>query len=141
MGLQAMVAILKDTPLQNVDETSRSGHTALLYAAQYGQYYTAQWLLDLGASISAATSAGNTVLHLLSDGGVSGKETWTSSGEAVDDVVIARMLISRGAPLDARNSPYDFTALDAVRYAERTALADELAGAGVPAKWPLASES
>ena len=116
---------------QDINEQDGSGHSALLYAVEMGHYHAAEWLLDQGASATAATTLGNTPLHLLSNN-VRGMRA-----DAIDDVTFARLLIERGAPLGAPNTPYGHFPLDLARYAGRTALADELVASGAPAKWPL----
>ena len=96
-----------------------------------GHVVEAGWLLNQCTNLATKDNRDNTVLHMLSDA-VPGNR----AGEPVDLALFARMLIARGAPLGARNSPFEFTPLDLARYAGRDSLVRELQAAGAPSRWP-----
>jgi ankyrin repeat protein len=73
-----------------------------LYAAGYGRIETATFLLDRGVNPGHHNDEGQTALH------------WTTYGPHVE---VARLLIERGAPVDARDRRFNATPLDWAIYA------------------------
>jgi ankyrin repeat protein len=69
----------------------------LLFAAGYGHTETARFLLDRGVNPGHRNDGGETPLH------------WTTYGPHVE---VARLLIERGAPVDARDHRFNATPLD-----------------------------
>jgi ankyrin repeat protein len=70
---------------------------SLLFAAGYGHTETTRFLLDRGVNPGHRNEGGETALH------------WTTYGPHVE---VARLLIERGAPLDARDHRFNATPLD-----------------------------
>jgi len=73
--------------------------TAFLYACGYGSLDAVTFLLDRGVDPASCDDAGQTGLH------------WAAWGPEID---VIKLLIDRGAPIDAKDSRFHATPLDTV---------------------------